>query len=65
MNLFEKAFAWTVAIGFALMGIYVGLLVLRVSIEVAGFLLGSSLGTIVLLWIMYMLYKHFKDRLFD
>lgn len=65
MNLFEKAFAWTVAIGFALMGIYVGLLVLRISIEVAGFLLGSSLGTILLLWVMYMLYKRFKDKLFD
>lgn len=65
MNLFEKAFAWTIAIGFALMGVYVGLLVLRVSIEVAGFLLGSTLGTIVLLWIMWCIYKRFKDKLFD
>lgn len=65
MNLFEKAFAWTVAIGFVLLGIWAGLLVLKVAIGVAGFMLGSTVGTIVFLLIMWKLYETIKDKLFD
>lgn len=65
MNLFEKAFAWTVAIGFVMLGIWAGLLVLKVAIGVAGFMLGSTVGTIVFLLIMWKLYETIKDRLFD
>lgn len=65
MEYFTKAFAWTVAIGFALLGVYTGLLVLRISIEVAGFLLGSTIGTFALLWIMWKLFQKYKDKLFD
>lgn len=63
MDIFGKALAWTMAIGFALMGIYVGLLILRIAIEVAGFLLGSSLGTFVLVFLLYFWWKAIKDKL--
>lgn len=63
MDIFGKALAWTMAIGFALMGIYVGLLILRIAIEVAGFLLGSSLGTLVLVFLLYFWWKAIKDKL--
>lgn len=65
MKYFTKAFAWTVAVGFALLGIYAGLLAFRIGVEIAGFLLGSTLGTFILLWIMYRLYEKYKDKLFD
>jgi len=62
MDWFGKAISWTVAIGFAMMGVYVGLLILRIAIGVAGFLLGSSIGTIVLAVIMWEWWKRNRDK---
>ncbi len=63
MDWFGKCMMWTIAIGFGLMGIYVGLLVLRIAIGVAGWMLGSSIGTILLAIILITLYKKNKDKL--
>lgn len=63
MDYFSKAIQWTLAIGFGMIGIYVGLLILRVAIGVAGIMLGSSFGTIVLALIIWHLWKKNKDKL--
>jgi len=63
MDWFTKAMSWTITIGLGLLGVYVGLLILRIAIGVAGFLLGSSLGTIVLALILYHWWKANKDKL--
>ena len=63
MDWFGKAVAWTVTAGFVLMGVYVGLLILRMAIGVAGFMLGSSLGTLVLALILWCWYKKNKDKI--
>lgn len=62
MDWFEKAVSWTIAGGFILLGIYVGLLVLRIAIGVAGFMLGSSVGTIFLAIILWGFYKRHKNN---
>lgn len=62
MNWFEKGIHYTIMAGLFLLGIYIGLLVLRIAIGVAGFLLGSSLGTIVLIIFVYRWYKKNKDK---
>lgn len=62
MDIFGKVLSLTVAIGFGLMGFYVGLLILRIAIGVVGFLLGSALGTIVLAVIMYYWWKANKKK---
>lgn len=61
MDWFTKAISWTIAAGFCLMGVYVGLLILRIAFGVAGFLLGSSLGTILLAMLLWSWYKKHKD----
>ena len=63
MDWFSKAISWTLAIGFALMGVYVGLLILRIALGVAGVMLGSSIGTILLAIFLWMAYKKFKGNL--
>ena len=68
MDWFAKAMTATIMIGFGLLGFYVGLLVIKIAIDVAGVLLGSSIGTLLLAWILYKLYKANKDKfekLFD
>lgn len=68
MDWFAKAMTATIMIGFGLLGFYVGLLVIKIAIDVAGVLLGSSIGTLLLAWILWKLYKANKDkfeRLFD
>ncbi len=62
MEWFSKAMSYTIAIGFALMGVYVGLLVLRLAIGVAGFMLGSALGTVILAMVMWHWYKKHKEK---
>lgn len=65
MDMFEKCFYWTLAIGFGALGIFVGLLVLKIAIGVAGFLLGSSTGTLVLAWFLWKIYEHHKKHSTD
>lgn len=68
MDWFAKAMTGTIMLGFGMLGFYVGLLVIKIAIDVAGVLLGSSIGTIFLAWILYKLYKANKDKfekLFD
>lgn len=62
MDSFEKAFVITMQIGFGALGFFVALLLLRITIEVAGFLLGSSLGTLIFAWILYKLYRRYQKR---
>ena len=62
MDYFGKALWTTVGIGFGLLGFFTGLLIVKVAIDVAGVLLGSSLGTILLAFVLYELYKHNKDK---
>jgi len=62
MDWFGKAISWTIAAGFCLMGVYVGLLILRIAFGVAGFLLGSSLGTVLLAILLWNWYKRHKDN---
>lgn len=64
MDFFGKAVYWTIVAGFILMGVYVGLLVLRIAIGVAGVMLGSSAGTILLAILLWMAWKKYnKDKL--
>lgn len=66
MDIIRKACAWTITIGLAMMGIYLGLVILRVAIDVAGFMLGSTIGTILFVLVMVKIYEKFlKDKLFD
>lgn len=60
MRSFEKAVGYTVGIGYAVFGVYIGLLILRVAFEVAGLLVGSLLGTIVFLLMVRAIYKKLK-----
>lgn len=63
MDWFAKAMTATIMIGFGLLGFYVGLLVIKIAIDVAGVMLGSSVGTLLLAWILYKLYKANKDKI--
>ncbi len=63
MNYFNKALTWTIRIGFAIIGIMVGLVALRVCIAVAGVLLGSTLGTILLAYVVYRVLRNYKEEL--
>ena len=63
MEWFGKGIYWTIAIGCAIMGMYVGLLVLRIAVEVAGWMLGSSFGTIMLAFILWEVYKRSRDKI--
>lgn len=63
MDYFGKAFYMTIGIGFGILGFFTGILLIKVAIEVAGALLGSSLGTILLAWILYTLWKKNKDKI--
>lgn len=68
MDWFGKAMTGTIMLGFGLLGFYVGLLVIKIAIDVAGVLLGSSIGTLLLAWILYKLYQKNKskfEKLFD
>lgn len=59
MDWFGKALTLTLTCGFALMGIYVGLLILQLGVEVVETLLGSALGTIMLMVAIWVAYKTF------
>ena len=54
---FDKALATTLMVGSAAFGIYVGLCILRVALEVAGTLLGTSFGTILVALLIYKFYE--------
>lgn len=63
MEWFDKLFSWTIMIGFGTLGIMCGLVVLRVAVGVAGVLLGSTLGTLILAWILWKAWKRYdKSR---
>lgn len=62
MDWFEKAFATTLMVGFGCLGVLTGLLVLRIAIGVAGALLGSTIGTLALAWILWKIYDHHKKN---
>ena len=59
---FQKAMMTTLTIGFGVLGVYVGLCLLRVAIEAAGWMLGTTFGTVVLAIVLWRMYeKKFKD----
>ena len=62
MDAFDKAFGVTMQIGLGTLGFFVALLLLRITIEVAGFMLGSSLGTLIFAWFLYKAYKRYRKR---
>lgn len=62
MDWFGKAISWTLAIGFGLMGVYVGLIILRIALGVAGVMLGSGIGTILLAIFLWMVYKKVRSN---
>ena len=62
MDWFEKAFATTLMVGFGALGCMTGLLVLRIAIGVAGAMLGSTIGTLALAWILWKMYNHHKNK---
>jgi Na+-driven multidrug efflux pump len=64
MSYFDKAFDLTMRIGFGALGIFLGILLLRITLEVAGFLLGSTLGTIVFAGLLYAWYKRYRRNHF-
>ena len=53
MQWFEKTFYTTLAIGFGMLGVFAAAFVLRVAIGVVGIMLGSSLGTIALAFLLW------------
>ena len=61
MEFFGKALAWTLMIGFGLIGVWAGLSILNVAIGVVGYLLGSTLGCFVLALIFIGVYKKLTD----
>ena len=61
MDIFTRALRWTMLAGMFLLGIWTGILFLRVAISVVGFLLGSSLGTVILALILWHWYERHKD----
>lgn len=60
MNYFDRVFDWTMKIGFGALGFFLAVLLLRITLEVAGFLLGSTLGTVIFAWLIYMWYKRYR-----
>ncbi len=62
MGYFDKAFDWTMKIGFGALGFFLAILLLRITLEVAGFLLGSTLGTLVFAWLLYAGYKRYRKN---
>lgn len=61
MEWFNKAFQIVMNAGFAVLGVLCGLIVLRVALSVAGALLGSVFGTILLIVIVWSFAKGFHD----
>lgn len=62
MDYFGKALWWTLAIGFGMIGIWAGLVVLKVAIGVVGYLLGSTIGSFLLVMILIGVYKKYLDK---
>lgn len=66
-DLFDRAFALTMKFSAIMLGVSAGLCALRFGLNVAGFLLGSALGTLIFIVIMYKLFEHIwnKYKIFD
>ena len=58
----DKAFRITMMIGFSCLGIIAALVVFKVALGVTTVLLGSGFGTLIFVWIMWMLYKKWKEK---
>lgn len=58
----DKAFRITMMVGFACLGIVAGLVVFKVALGVTAVLLGSGFGTLIFIWIMWMLYKKWREK---
>ena len=59
LDWFGKALYWTLVGGFFIMGIVTGLAMLQIIAVIAGGLLSTSVGTVILLYIVWRLYKHY------
>lgn len=58
----DKAFRFTLMIGFGCLGVLAGLVMFKVALGVTAVLLGSGFGTLIFVWIIWMLYKAYKKR---
>lgn len=62
MEWFDKMMHYTLMIGFGALGVLAALCVIRIALEVVGFMLGSTLGTILLGLVVYHWYKRYKNE---
>lgn len=61
MNAFEKVFMATIGVGFSVLGFLCGILALKIVFEVLGIMLGSTVGSILLLAAILLWYKYKKE----
>lgn len=61
MEYFDKAMHYTFMIFFGCLGVLVALCVIKIAIEVVGFMLGSTIGTLILGWIAWRYYKRYRE----
>lgn len=62
MEWFDKAMHYTFMVGFGALGVLAALCVIRIAVEVVGFMLGSTLGTLILAGIVYHCYKRYHKH---
>ncbi len=61
-TILDKAFRITMAVGVACLGVLAALVCFKVALGVTVFLLGSGFGTLLFIWIVWMLYKEYRKR---
>lgn len=59
MKHFKSALAYTLLIGFTILGVLTGLALLKIAIGIVGAMLGSAVGTILMAYILWKAIKCF------